>query len=872
MSFLVALFAWLYVRDRQQRIAYWMLGWIAIFIHFAAQLLWSFALLAPAWAVFIKTATLLVAGVSFHLSVSEVFNTGRRRAFYIALVFVPAIVYLPFMLWGARQHLVFPLLLAVSVGSVIMISFLHHGQGKYFFSVLVPVLIYCAWAMRESATGNPAAGMNFYLSIFFLVAGLLYWRKHRRFSPGVVTTSVSMAVWGLTYPAAHILSAYHAGPSAESVFWDMPKYFVAFGMILTLLENQTERANSVAEQYQVLFEGNLAGVYVATLQGELIDCNTAFINMYGYRTKEEALAIPAQRLYGDAGEWKWLSERVRDYGQVINYECRQRRRDGSLFWILERATIMTDPSGRSLIEGTAIDITERKQSEIALKQSEERFATIFRHSPVGCAILTQECVFLNVNENLMKLLGRTPEQIIGASALELGLFSSADDQERFFQQLRAEGSVKDKDLEFNDAIGKKHFAKCFANLVKTGDRECIFGMFLDRTEERELEAKFLQAQKMESLGRLAGGVAHDFNNLLGVIGGYAELLEARLGDDSKSLRYSRKIIEATQRAGGLTTQLLTFSRKEITQPSPLQPDRAIRELASILSRLIGEDIETQLDLRSRGTTILDRTHFEQIIFNIVVNARDAMPQGGRVLIATEDTCAPVLLPSGNIGTRPYIAIKIEDNGAGMDEKTRQRAFEPFFTTKAMGRGTGLGLSTVYGIVQQCGGEINIESEPGKGTRVNILLPATGEQGLEETQELSAELLRGAGQILLVEDEPELLISNAEFLVSLGYSVACASDGLEALEIARSLPRLDLVICDVVMPRMNGREFADQLMPARPGTKILFISGYADDVVLRAGISRLGTPFLQKPFSLKELGRTVQELITAEAPRPIDQKK
>ena len=863
MSFLVLLFGWTYMRDRQQHIAYWMLGWIAIFIHFAAQLLFSFSLLSPIWTAFVRVATLLVAGISFHLSVSEVFNTRRRRALYICLVGAPAILYLLFMLWGPRTPVVFPLLLALSVSAVAAISFLHHGRGLYFFSVFVPVAMYSGWAIRESATGNPMAGLNFYLSIFFLVAGLLYWRKHRRFSPGVMTTSVAFVLWGLIFPASQILSARHIGPPFDSIFWDMPKYFVAFGMILTLYENQTERANIVAGEYQVLFEGNLAGVYVATLQGQLIDCNTAFVNMYGYATKEEILAISAPQLYDEPGEWKWLSNRVKDYGQVINYECRQRKRDGSTFWILERATIMTDPAGQGLIEGTAIDITERKQSEMALKQSEELFSTIFQHSPVGCAILTLECVFLNVNENLLKLIGQTAEQVIGRNALEFGLFGAEDDQARFFQQLRAEGSIKEKELEFFDTGGQKHFARCFANLVRIGDRECIFGMILDRTEERELEAKFLQAQKMESLGRLAGGVAHDFNNLLGVIGGYAELLEARLNDDGKNLRYCRKIMEATQRAGGLTAQLLTFSRKEISQPSPLQPSRVIQELAGILSRLIGEDVHTGFDLRSSGTTIIDKAHFEQIIFNIAVNARDAMPRGGDLRITTEDIDSPVLLASGNIGTRPYISIKILNTGAGMDEKTRLRAFEPFFTTKSMGRGTGLGLSTVYGIVQQCGGEINIESELGKGTCVNILIPAIGDSEPGAPSESSEELLRGAGQILLVEDEPELLSTNAEFLISLGYSVSCAGDGHEGLELARRMPQIDLAISDVVMPRMNGREFMDKLLLIHPGTKILFVSGYADDVVLRAGISRLGTPFLHKPFSLKELGRIVRNLITSE---------
>jgi CheY-like chemotaxis protein len=368
---------------------------------------------------------------------------------------------------------------------------------------------------------------------------------------------------------------------------------------------------------------------------------------------------------------------------------------------------------------------------------------------------------------------------------------------------------------------------------------------------------------MEALGRLAGGVAHDFNNLLGVIGGYAELLEATLGRDENYKRYCAKIIETTQRASGLTRQLLTFSRKEVTRPAPLKPDFAIRELASMLSRMIGEDIEMHLDLRANGRVVIDKTHFEQIIFNIAVNSRDAMPGGGDLFIKTENVIHPAQDASGKTVEMGYVQIKIRDTGVGMDEETRAHAFEPFFTTKSVGRGTGLGLATVYGIVQQCGGEISIESELGYGTEITILLPAALNIDAAEDQPHSLKLAQGSGNILVVEDEAQLLDANAEFLRSIGYSVICASSGIEALELAAKAPRLDLVISDVVMPRMNGREFADRLLEMRPNTKVLFVSGYADDVVLLAGISTLGTPYLQKPFSLKQLGHKVQELLAVE---------
>jgi PAS domain S-box-containing protein len=494
---------------------------------------------------------------------------------------------------------------------------------------------------------------------------------------------------------------------------------------------------------------------------------------------------------------------------------------------------------------------------LALKESEERFATIFRQSLVGCVIVSLEGAILNANDQMLRLIGRSAEEVIGKTAVELELWRNQQERDEFFKKLRAEGRIQDLEVKFLDSSGKKHEGLYFATLLRIGEQERIFGMLLDQTEKRELEARFLQAQKMESLGRLAGGVAHDFNNLLGIMGSYAELLEARLGEQDQYRRYCTKIVETTQRASRLTQQLLTFSRKEITRPTPLRPDQVLDELCGILPGLIGEQIELAVDLRSTGTIVMDKTHFEQIIFNLVINARDAMPDGGELLIETED----VTRPSSSIADSIlYAAIRVRDTGAGMDEATITHAFEPFFTTKDTGRGTGLGLATVYGIVQQCHGEISINSKLGRGTEINILLPVVSQAELPAVESSAPQLIEGRGSILLVEDEANLRETNAEFLAAIGYSVLCAGSGPEALSIVKKAGNIDLVITDVVMPRMSGREFVDRLLELRPETKLLFVSGYADDVVLQSGISMNGTPFLQKPYSLHQLGRKVNELL------------
>jgi PAS domain S-box-containing protein len=860
MSIMVVLFAWIYLRDRQARTRLWLLGWIAVLIHFSASPLSHLSLLLLRVQGWINISTLLVAGAFFLMSVSEVFATRRRRIAFLVAISLASLVYVTALLAGVQQKWLFIGLLLASALFGLFQAIQFYGLRNPYLIALFPLLPYAGWVIWRAKSGDFWQGLFFYMFGFFAVTGLAYYRHFRRFTPGVILTAISFLAWGCVPPIGNALHAHHIGPGEGSFFWGLPKFFVAFGMILTLLENQTQVANTVARQYEILFENNLAAVYVSSPTGKLLNCNTAFLRMYGFRSKEEALARPTIFLYSQPSDRERFLDDLGRHGQILNYECTQRRQDGTVFWILERAVLVINAEGKGFIEGTVIDITERKQSELALKQSEERFATIFRQSPVGCAILSLDGTFLNVNDNLLRMLALPAEKVIGRTAVELGFWKCQAERDEFYRKLRTEGSLQNVEIKFKDATGSERVGLYFATLVRIGDKECIFGMQLDQTEERALEAKFLQAQKMDALGRLAGGIAHDFNNLLGVIGGYAELLGAKLEQNDGLLRYCSKIIDTTQRAGGLTRQLLTFSRKEIVRPMPLQTREALQELTAILPRLIGEDIELIVDLRATGTVVIDKTHFEQIIFNIVINSRDAMPAGGQIVIATEEVLRPVLTSSGSIDIVQYVGVRISDSGIGMDEETRLHAFEPFYTTKEVGRGTGLGLATVYGIVQQCHGEITIESSPGKGTQVNILLPVAASDAEVAGETKHEQVTNGRGSILLVEDELDLRDVSAEFLSSLGYSVTCASSGPGALDLLAAAGQIDLVITDVVMPKMSGREFANQLLQVRPNTRLLYVSGYTDDIVLQNGISKEGMFFLQKPYSLKQLAGKVQSLM------------
>ena len=362
MALLVALFAWIYLRDRQWRVALWMIGWIAILIHFAAVCLLSFSLISPTLQLWLAHSTVVFAGTSFFFSVSRACTTTRRRIIFILLGAVPSILYSTGMVFAVHRPWLYRITLVMAMGTATALTLTYYDRKSLAIRLLVfSFLTPGAWVVYR-AGDYPEYGIDFLLFGFFAITAFLYWQHHCRVSPGVILTSVSFLAWGVVFPLADILGALHLGPPVSSLFWDMPKYFVAFGMILTLLENQTQVANLVAGRYQDLFEGNLAAVSLFTMEGELVDCNGAFLAMYGIRSKE-AFSGSAAALYAAPEAHEIFLRKLATAGQVLNYECQQRKRDGTLFWILQRAMMVGDPSGKKVIESTAIDITERKHAE-----------------------------------------------------------------------------------------------------------------------------------------------------------------------------------------------------------------------------------------------------------------------------------------------------------------------------------------------------------------------------------------------------------------------------------------------------------------------------------------------------------------------------
>jgi nitrogen-specific signal transduction histidine kinase/CheY-like chemotaxis protein len=394
----------------------------------------------------------------------------------------------------------------------------------------------------------------------------------------------------------------------------------------------------------------------------------------------------------------------------------------------------------------------------------------------------------------------------------------------------------------------------------------------DVTELKRLEEQFRQAQKMEAVGRLAGGVAHDFNNLLTGIIGYSEMVFRGLRADDPGRELLTEILKLGERATNLTRQLLAFSRKQVLQPQVVSLNALLIELRMLLGRLIGEDIELVLKPGPElGLAKVDPGQFEQAVINLAVNARDAMPQGGRLVIETRDADLDEGHAAGLPEVRPgrYVLVSVSDTGQGMDEATRARIFEPFFTTKGPGKGTGLGLAMVYGFVKQSGGHVEVASEPGRGATFNVYLPRAEEtvpwarsaQGLLTVPQ-------GTETVLVVEDEDAVRNLARLTLQSNGYTVLEARDGYEAVWVAQQHPGpIHILVTDLVMPRMSGRQLADLLARARPQTRILFMSGHTDETVLRHGVVEASVAFLQKPFRPTDLARKVREVLDADEGRP-----
>ena len=502
-----------------------------------------------------------------------------------------------------------------------------------------------------------------------------------------------------------------------------------------------------------------------------------------------------------------------------------------------------------------------------LAEREELFRLISENAADMIAMVDVTGHRLYNSPSYQKVLGYSLQELEKTSAFEQ---IHPDDQQKVkeaAQSARQTGVGRRLEYRIRHKDGRWLVLESTASVVRdaAGEVEKLVIVNRDITERKQLEEKLYLSQKLDAIGRLSGGIAHDFNNLLGVIIGYSEALKRRIPADDSFREAVDEIMNAGKRAAALTQQLLAFSRKQVLEPKVLNLNAVVVEVEKMLRRLIGEDIELQNSLSANlGRVKADRSQIEQVLLNLAVNARDAMPQGGKLTIETTDAELDQTTVNRLAYVVPghYVMLKVTDTGCGMDAELLSHIFEPFFTTKEQGKGTGLGLATVYGVIKQSGGYIWVESEPGKGTTFKICLPRV-EEALEKTQvnEDPAQVAQGSRTVLLVEDEQSLRKLARNMLKDIGYTVLEANDGSHALEIAKQTASgIDLLLTDVVMPGMSGRAVAEKLSPLRPEMKVLYMSGYTDGAIAPHGVLESGISILRKPFTRDELTRRVGEVL------------
>ena len=634
------------------------------------------------------------------------------------------------------------------------------------------------------------------------------------------------------------------------------------------LERETASRNSIEqalrraeEKYRSIFENALEGIFQSTRDGRYIVANPAMARMFGYESPEVLLANITDitnQIYVDPQRHVDFQQLIERDKFVKGFEYQAFRKNGSTFWISENARGVQGKEGEILYyEGFMQDISERKEAE-------ELSKTLITNSPVGIYII-KDRKFQIANQCFHEITSYGREDF---STMEpLGLVHP-DDRAKVKQRaidMLAKRNSTPYEYRHITKDGKTKWIMEKVTPIKWKGRRATLGYFMDITQHKQLQDQFIQSQKMEAVGRLAGGVAHDFNNLLMAIMCYSSMIMEKLREADPLYQHTQEISKASKRAISLIRQLLAFSSKQILQPEIFNLNGTVTEISGMLQRLIGEDIElvTNFDPKLKMVEA-DPGQIEQVIMNIVVNARDAMPHGGKLLIETANVALKGKKTLEHEDLRPgsYVVLAISDNGLGMDAKTQARIFEPFFSTKEPGKGTGLGLSTVYGIIKQSGSHIEVSSQVGKGTTFKIYFPHTEKKVLTaKAMETSLSFLQGRETILVVEDELMLQAVISASLRKYGYEVLEASQGVEALQLYENHKgQIDLLLTDVVMPKMSGGELARRFAKRLPNLKVLFMSGYAENCVIRPGTLSPEIHFLQKPFEPVKLAQKVREIL------------
>ena len=625
------------------------------------------------------------------------------------------------------------------------------------------------------------------------------------------------------------------------------------------------------EIFRLISENAADMIAVVDAEGNRLYNSASYERVLGYSVEElKSTSAFAQIHPEDVAGVKAAAEETRKTGSGNTVEYRMRHKDGSWRVFESTASIIYSPKGPT---GKLVivnrDVTERRDAVEALKRSEASSRSVVEHAPYGICRVDREGNLLEANPALHRMLGYDNPQALLSESLSARVFSDSRDFVRLSQLLDSSDDFRDVELAWRKLDGSLLTVQCSGRRISESNQlKGYMELFAqDVTERMILERQLRMAGKMEAIGRLSGGIAHDFNNLLGVIIGYSKLIRQRVVPEQTELaEFAEEVEKAGQRAAALTRQLLAFSRQQILTPTVLDLNALVSDMQRMLPRMIGEDVTLEINLESDlGTVKADRSQIEQVVMNLAVNARDAMPDGGTLRIETANTEIDDLYARHHAGARPgkYVLLSVSDSGIGMSPETITHIFEPFFTTKEMGKGTGLGLATIYGIVKQSGGYIWVDSTLGQGSSFKIFLPRLFEAPTPADSPEGASESEGHETILLVEDAEPLRKLACRFLENHGYKVLEAQDGNEALSVAANFVHpIDLLLTDVIMPGINGRVLAERLLPRYAAMKVLYMSGYTDSFIAGHGVLERGTALIHKPFTEEALLAKVKEVLEA----------
>jgi PAS domain S-box-containing protein len=609
--------------------------------------------------------------------------------------------------------------------------------------------------------------------------------------------------------------------------------------------------------------------------GVVLDCNQSVLNLYGC-TKQEIIGRHVGNL--SAGNEGFTEEKARDYLKSAATKGPQmflwkiKHKDGQDHWaevLLNKMTIFD----KSYILAHVRDISARTKAEQALVASEERFSKAFRFSPDAMGIFNvADETFLEVNQSFVRIFGYSSiEDVIGKHVRELNLIYNVEKYKKMLELLISGGVVLDYSTKIKNAVGVDISIQMSTDVIQVDNMDCILFIIRDVTKQKlaeeerlNLESQLMQAQKMEAIGQLAGGIAHDFNNILQVIFGFGELALHDAKDGSSPVEDIEQIIEASGRAKILVSHLLAYSRRQVLKIESLNLNEAVRDLIKMLNRVIGEHIDLNINLELNISNIRgDRMQIEQILTNLCLNARDAMPDGGVILVKTKnvymDKTDCMTHSWAKIGH--FVLLSVSDTGSGISDGVVQQIFEPFFTTKAVGEGSGLGLSMVYGLVQQHRGMINVSSGVGKGTTFDIYFPVTDDLAQDKNEHKENIVLGGSETILLAEDDEYVRSLCKHLLEEHGYKVIEAVNGRNAVNLfMEHQDDIELALLDVVMPELGGKEVYDCITNIKPNLPVVFASGYLGNDINREFASNEKIVFIQKPYKIAELLQTIRQTI------------